>query len=512
MHSSVGTYVPARRPSGALQAFLFALIVGIVAVLFGLIASTGNLIGVAVAVGLVLGIFLLLRLDLAIWLVLTGTLLINGLLGLAFHNLSKAAWLLSLLGFFLLGGAILTKLLSRERSQPLPDFINLLTVFMGVSIGISFFGEGGVLEVLVGTKRAFQLWGVALVIAMLPLTVLSQQRLRNWCMAAFAIALLQLPVALFERIVLVPKREGASGGVVAIDIISGTFEASLDGGGSTATMIIFLIVMLAYVLAAWRERILPTRWMCVFAVFFMAPLFLGETKLAVVLLPLTVLMVFGKAIRRSPAKAIGAITFGLVLTVVLGWVYVSMMRTGSVTMQQEADRMVAYNFGSVGYYDRYSVNRTTAISFWYRQHGMNDPVKMVFGHGIGSSYSGAGSLAPGHLSKRYPFMAINLTGLSTLLWDVGLLGTSMFLLALYLAWRRAGALLRQVQEAGVRAQIDALRMSLLCTVFSLMYSNSMFAGLSHEFLIAFTFGYLAWLVRQQAAKEAAQRSPAVSAR
>lgn len=490
-----GGYVPPRRARSNLSAVLFALIVGVLAIFCGLIASSGSLIGVAVAVGILLGGMLLARLDIAVWLVLAGTLLINGIFGLAFHSLSKAAWLLSLLGFFLLGGAMLTALLRRQKQSPLPEFIRLFIVFMGVSLAISLTGKGGVLEVLVGAKRTFQLWGLMLVIAMMPISDESNNRIIAWCKFAFLLGFIQLPVALFERLVLVPMRAGMKGGVVAIDIVSGTFESSLDGGGSSSTMIMFLIVLLAYTLAAWRERIFSRTKAMVFSVIFFAPMFLGETKLALVLLPTMILMIFGKELRNTPVKAIAAIIFGFLVTSLLAWLYLTMMRTGSVTLEQQYEKMIAYNFGDVGYYDRYSVNRTTAITFWYKQHGLSDPVATVFGHGIGSSYSGAGSLAPGHLSLRYPFMAINLTGLSTLLWDTGLLGTSLFLLGLYLAWRKSNQLLKIVSFGEERARIEALRVSLMCIVFSLMYSNSMFSALSHECLIAFTFGYLAWISR-----------------
>jgi hypothetical protein len=313
------------------------------------------------------------------------------------------------------------------------------------------------------------------------------------------VALFQLPSALFERLILVPKRIGLGGGVVPIDIVSGTFEASLEGGGSSSIMVIFLIIVLAYVLSAWKEKVISTGKMATFALLLGSPLFLGETKIALVLLPMMFSMVFATQIRRHPVKAVGALVVAALLTALLAWVYLSMMATGKSTPAQQVQKAIDYNFGNVGYYDRYSLNRTTATTFWFGQHGLNNPVETVFGHGIGSSYSGAGSLVPGHLNSRYPFMAINLTTLSTLLWDTGLLGTMLFMVAFFAAWRASSRLMGSVAAGVDRARIIALRVSLACNAFSILYSNSMLASMSHQTILALTLGCLAWLVRTESA-------------
>lgn len=464
---------------------------------YGAVATTANPMAIALAVGVVLGGMLLARLDIAIWLVLIGTLLINGAVSLALPSLTKTAWLFSLLGFFLLAGSLITQLMSRRNAVHLPGFITVLVVMMFASLITSFLGKGSAVEVLVGAKRAYQLWGLMVAIALMSRDSRSVARTGAWLKFLFVVALLQLPTALFERIVLVPKRVGMGGGVVPIDIVSGTFEASMEGGGSSSIMVIFLIIMLAYVFAAWKDKVIPSRRMALYAVLLGAPLFLGETKIAVVLLPMMFAMVFAGELRRNPFAAVGALIVGAGIAVCLGWIYLSVLATESVTPEQQLQKAIDYNFGSVGYYDRYSLNRTTATTFWFGEHGLENPVETVFGHGVGSSYAGAGSLVPGHLNSRYPFMAINLTALSTLLWDTGLLGTSLFLVAFLAAWRTAAGLQRQAPPGAGRAILVALRVSLACNGFALLYSNSMLSGMSHETILALTFGYLAWLVRVQ---------------
>lgn len=470
------------------------------AVLAGLLAAVGAPIVLALFVGGFLSIFLLTRFDIAIWLLLAGALVVNGAVTLMLPRMTKISWALSMLGFFLLAGGVFSLFLSRGREPVrLPGFVVLILIFLVISVGMSFLGKGSALEMLAGVKRAYQMLGLTVVLALAPVTAQWRRHFDGWIRFLFVAALLQFPVALFERIVLVPLRVGMGGGVVPIDIVSGTFEPSFEGAGENGTMVIFLIICLAYVLAVWRERLLPSSWMVLFAVELGIPLFLGETKIALVLLPMMFVIVFSQEIRRKPAVAVLALSTGALLTVVLAWIYFSVFAIQGKSPEQMVQNTIDYNFGSAGYYEnKSSLNRTTVLTFWFREHGLHNPMEAVFGHGVGASYSGAGSLVQGHLNRKYPFMAINLNTASTLLWDSGIVGALLFLSTLGLAWRASGALFSKCENGVARARLVALRVSLAANGFALWYSNSLMNSLSHEVLFAFTLGYLAWLVRAEA--------------
>jgi hypothetical protein len=482
------------KPQSSVAVSLLAIVL---AVIFGLIATSANLIAIALAAGVLGGVCLLARIDFAVWLLLVGTLIINGIAGLAFPGITKLAWAFSMLGFFLLFGVALSQMIRSRRTNGQPGFIFLLILLMASSIIFSFAGNGGIVETAAGFKRSYQLWGLTFAISAMPVTETSLRRINAWLKFAFVVALLQLPFALFERLILVPKRIGMKGGVVPIDIVSGTFEANLEGGGSSSIMVIMLIIALAFAFSAWKEKVISNKKAFAIITMLGSPLFLGETKIALVLLPIMFVMVFGTEIRRKPVTTIVALVVAGLITALLVWVYFSVLAASNITLEQQVQKAIDYNFGSVGYYDRYSLNRTTATSFWIKQHGLFNPVETMFGHGLGSSYSGAGSLAPGHLSRIYPFMAINLTALSTLLWDTGLLGTMVFLLIFVGAWRASNDLLCSAVAGIDRARIIAVRVSLMCNAFTIFYSNSMLAGMSHEAILALTLGYLAWLVRKK---------------
>ena len=75
-------------------------------------------------------------------------------------------------------------------------------------------------------------------------------------------------------------------GVAAVDLVAGTFGAKKEGGGANGEMALFLIVILAFLLARYKQRILPFKRVVLLSIFLIAPFFLGETKAILVMLPL----------------------------------------------------------------------------------------------------------------------------------------------------------------------------------------------------------------------------------
>lgn len=477
--------------------------IGGAAIVTGLLASTGEVLALALVVGGLLSLFLLTRFDLAIWLLLVGALWINGWVTLLLPRMNKVSWALSMLGFFLLFGSAIFFLLERDRrSMRLPAFVPLLLILIGVSCALSFLlGRGSAVEILAGIKRAYQLVGLTIALALLPVNGYIRRCFDGWVTFFSVLALLQFPMALFQRIVLVPMRVGMGGGVVPLDIVSGTFESYLRGGGSSSVMVMFLTICIAYGFAAWQESLWSTAKLVCVTVWLAAPLFLGETKIVLVLLPMMFFLVFARQIRMRPFLTVFILFLAGVLVMVLGWLYFASMAKQGRTAAEEIRRTIEYNFGSVGYYEgRTSLNRTTVLTFWGREHGFHNPLETVFGHGLGSSYSsrapeGTGALVAGHLSRHYRAMAINLTAASTLLWETGLLGVGLLSAVFVSAWRTSARLLDRSEDPTLRASLMALRVSLAVHAVAVLYSNAIVNSLGQETLFAFGLGYLAWLAR-----------------
>lgn len=470
-----------------------ALIVGVIvaaiflAIFFGLIAVTANPIFVAVSVGLIVGTLILAKPAWNLWLILAFGLFVAGLLPIWVDFLaSKAIWGISILGFMLLGSALFWLIATPGVARNTPAFVWVALAFFAYVLISSFAQWHSTGEFLSGLKRHFQMWGLLFALCWLSF---DKQHIRRWRAFMLLVALVQLPFALYELVDLVPLREafaGAIPGLVPIDVVAGTFGSNLYGGGANAEMAGFLIIVLAFLLAQKQEKQLSTGRLFLLAPLVMAPLFLGETKVVVILLPLMFLVLYRRELIARPHYALIALTMGTVFTLAAGYTYLSLSK-------KSMDQQVANMFSYEGY-GTLKLNRYTALTFWVEQQGANDPVSFVSGNGIGSSVGA--SLAPGHVAKRFPNYGIGLTAASTLLWETGVLGFGLFLALHVMAWRAAGRLRQRVTEPSVRADLSAIQAAIAIFAVFLFYRSSVLDILGFQIIFVSVLGYLAWLHRR----------------
>lgn len=482
--------MPKRGPGGA--ALALALLGCVLAVFGGMIATTASPILVGVFAGAVLGGFLLFAPQLALWLCVVGAFLGAGAISLFFPSLNKATWLISLLGLFLTLASLLVLLTDAKRRAAVPGFVWLAYGFMAYALLLGPLMGSMTFEYLSGFKRYFQLWGVMFALALLAVSEANARRLLKFM---FAVLLLQLPFALYQLIALVPLRRGLGGGVVPIDVVSGTFEASMLGGGNSSTLVLFLCIMLALVLAAWRERLVSPARALLLLCFCIVPMGLGETKIVVLFLPITLMVYGAKYFRKNPVTSALIVLIGLALTVVLFYLYVTVFASVPMSIEERLQKTIDYNFGNAGYLASYSLNRTTAITHWWSVHGMSNPIQTVFGHGLGTAYFSPTALAPGHVAAQYGNIGIGLTAASTLLWEQGLFGLCWLLLVHVFAWRTLGRLARAGTTGWANALVVALRASLLLFTLMLLYTGSMLDSLSTQCLWMLTLGGVAFVAR-----------------
>ena len=471
--------------------FIFA------ALLAGVVTATGNLMASGLVVGAILGILMLSAVESVIWIILLGTLLISGPIMLFQPQLTRVTWLFSILGFFLTIAAIAHAGTAKLNTRPpQPAFIPLLIIFMLCGVVSLFFSEGGSSEVFGAIKRNYQFIGLAFALAVVPF---SRKTIRNWMLFMLVLAMAQLPFALYQRFELVPLRFNLPNRVVPVDIVAGTFEASMFGGGNSNVMAFLILLVLAGLLCAYRERVLNGAKTLLLAGVTAIPLGLGETKMVLALLPVALFAVFSDLIRKRPALfAIGSMVSAF-LMVGLFYVYVSVQNhdTRNMTFEQKVQENIDYNFGELGYYEGPSLNRSTVVKFWWDKNGMGNPVRAAFGYGLGSSYSAPGADNPGYLSFRYSGHVIDLTGVSTLLWELGVFGLLLFCLVLLSAWTTCRQLIERADPGLDRAFCRTLSASVIMIAVLFLASNAMFWAPSMETLMMLTFGLIAWRWRHQ---------------
>ena len=456
----------------------------VAAIFFGLLSVTENPMLIGVGVALIMGPVMLLKPDLTVWVILV----VGFLLGILSANqqLGKITWIVSMLSTLLLLPALINMLWTPERK--LPGFLRLALLFLFFSILTSAVNWYSLQEFVGGFKRYFQAYGLMLALTLIAFT---PEHYARWRKFLYIIALLQLPFALYELLVLVPMRGGISLSSETTDVVAGTFGANIDGGSPNSVMVMFLFIAMAFLTARWRAGLLGNRLFYVSILICFLPLGMGETKFAVVLLPIVGLSLLRIDILRNPVKFLPTIVGLCVATVVLGYIYIVVMMQS--TLGDVIDSTLRYNVGDQGYSATVLLNRMTSMTFWFGQQHLSDPVSFLVGNGLGSSYTSTGAVI-GHMGAKYLNYGINLTAASAILWDTGVIGLALYLAIFVSAWFAAGKLYKRVDDPGVRADALAIQASNLIFLFSVVYSNSIVNLVSLELIYAVVLGYLGYLM------------------
>ncbi len=459
---------------------------GVLAVLFGLVSVTASPILISVAVALFAGAVLIARPAWIVWSVLSLGLLVTGILPLFSEDgvVSKMSWGVSILAFILMMIAFFTAATSATTRRNTPVFVWVALCFLIYAVLVSFIQWYSIWEFFSGFKRYFQMWGLLFALCWFPF---HEQNVRRWRLFLLIVAVIQLPFALYELIALVPMREGLRD-VVPIDVVAGTFGATLYGGGASGEMATFLIIVLAFLLAQRMERILTFRRFVLLALLVVAPLFLGETKAVVILLPLMFLVLYRRVMITKPHYGVAGLLLGALLTAGSGYVYLSFSEK---KVDDQIRDYLDYNVYKKGYGHNY-LNRTTVLTFWAEKQGGHDPVSLVLGNGLGSSHTSAG----GHVAMRYPNHGIGLTAASTLLWDVGIFGVGLFATIFASAWRTAGRLQRKIVDPVIRADAAAIQATLVLFAVYIFFRSSLLEIMSFQIVFTAMLGYLAYLHRK----------------
>lgn len=470
----------------AVSTFFF---ISFIAIFSGLIASTGSPVLVALLVGLMMGIALLWIPSASIWMLLVLGLMSGFFISL-FPVLNKLPWALNLLSMLLLIPVIL-KFIEHKN---IPTFIWIAFIFMCYSLLVSFIQWDSFSQLIAGFKRYFQMYGLMFALVLI---AFKPEDYKRWLKLMLIIALLQLPFAFFEYFVLVGMRGGSSG-AEATDIVAGTLGANIEGGSASAEMAAFLIMAMAFLIARWKEGLLNRFKTVLFGIICLLPLGLGETKIVILLLPITWLVLMRDDIKKNSGRFTLQLLVLLIVTSFLGFLYLGLNKASvsGMTNLDVLNQTLNYNVGNQGY-GNYLLNRKTVVGFWLKNQSWSNPLGMLFGQGLGSSYFSPGNAVAGNIAVQYIGYGIDLTSASSLLWDTGLFGFTLFLVIFIAAWFAAGKLRKTSSNADIRADASAIQACIIILVVFTFFDNALVNILAFELIYAFVLGYLGYLVCQE---------------
>lgn len=441
-----------------------------------------------------------------LYFILISGLVISGAAQLYVPGARSVRWLVPATAVVLLLFGIIQRMqLRNQRAMPINGIsagLTLLFIVSIVSLAINFQGVRGTINALQGYFQVAALF-VAIILVQWPRDTLSNGLPR----LLLVIAVIQVPFALHQLIALVPTRQGLGHGVVAVDIISGTFGGSRMGGGANALLALFQVIIVTGLLALYKERKLESWKLLLLGAGLLWPMLFNAAKVVVLYFPLAFLLVYWQDARRQPLRFIG----GGLLTTGLVWILLnSIASTGPLERRVEGpadllnyviERQTATTSERDSNYA--GLSRWTALTFWAEEHQDVNPAYTMLGHGPGATrVQQAGLIDTESLAEtRYGGLELGVTAVAALLWEVGLVGCAVVFGVLYAAFRQANRLARYYRgrDRYRRALFNAIATSIVLIFVSLFHKDFLVYHLPFQTLFAVILGFLVfeWRLMQQ---------------
>jgi hypothetical protein len=466
--------------------------VGALAVLVGILIGLSAYLLLALTLVGISGLAILRWPRLSVWVSVVGALCVSGLVELYAPGLQQVRWVFAALSITLVVIAGVQRLsVERTRADRGATYLLIALGFMPVAALMgALAGQMSIPGVIVGMKNYFQMWGLIVALAWLGYKPIDAARFIRFLAL---LSLIQLPFVLHQFFYLVPlrnTREAAEKFIVAVDVVAGTFGGDLYGGGRSSDLALLVGLAVVYFFAQAKHRVISLSRALMLSLLAFVPILFNEAKLALVLLPFGLFVLHRRTILQRPFMAMLMTMLVTGLMAVLLIVYSMLPGERGRSFEAFVDEAIAYNVGSKGYGSAV-LNRSTVYSFWWTEHySRGDFRSMVFGHGPGASNPAAGSGQITLAARRYAGYAIGLTSVSSLLWDMGLLGTVGFLLVFLLAQRLAVRLRREWGGTSHEATLEAVQIGLLMTGITLLHSNYLAFDVGFQTLFALQVGYL----------------------
>ena len=433
------------------------------------------------------------------------TLVIAGSAGYLYPSL-KVLWWISYGQAFLL---FLTALPHLSRHKPAKSALHpgfsktlliLLFAFILTAFLASIMAKSPLKQTITAVKSYFMMGGVWFFLALYPLR---RKTIVCWLKILFGIGLLQIFPVLYQYLFIRSWRmEHNINPLEAADSVVGTFGGSQVAGGLGAALAFYLILCLIVWLAfsklrgfSWKKDS-PVLFLLWFPILFM------EVKAAVIYLPLAVITLYREYSFQQPKKflqillLLGVVVLEMIFSLELLHFH-STHKKGNFS--HHIDPSFSYSFKLMpedpDLVKKARISRINVLQFWRGQHGLRNPVVTLIGHGLGSSRTQG--LVMGSEAMHWSGKKIDYSGLSTFLWEIGLLGTAIFLSIILMLYILAGRLSRHVSLAEWQRSLAAgLQAILPLVLLSLPYRNDIPFAAPMMFITMGIFGLISWLNNQ----------------
>lgn len=233
---------------------------------------------------------------------------------------------------------------------------------------------------------------MAVVMVALSIQSWSADTIRKLWVAMALIALLQLPVALFQYLLVAGRRLELGVDGVAWDAVVGTMGGKQEGGGQSAALGFFCVAMFVVVFTWWK-RGLVSMWRALgFSVAMLAVIFLAEVKAMVIIMPLAVMLVLRADVLKHIRQVVAGGLIVMLLLLAMPWLYSKLHyeRAGqsAVTTTEFYARIVDNSDSEHFNKGTQQLGRVAQLAFWWDRNDLfADPKRFLLGHGMGDRKS-----------------------------------------------------------------------------------------------------------------------------
>jgi hypothetical protein len=369
----------------------------------------------------------------------------------------------------------------------MPAFMWIFVAFYFFLAFSTFSTEPMFGELATGWRNYLAYWPVAVLVA--AGAVAQKNLVWIWKFLLFA-GFLQFPVVIYQHFFVASKSTWSS----SWDAVVGTFPGNAEASGASHAMGLFVLSSLVLAGALWRERKLPLWVFFALGACTVTTLALAEVKGVVLLIPVAFGLLYVRELLRRPFLVVFSLFLGIASIFVIFKAYDAFYYQGNFrpaaapsspieAIQNQMDETKTSQRG-------YELSRAGLISDWWARNMVRgDAFQAAFGYGLGATQFNA-RLGAGELYRQLPYANINMTGSSILLWETGVVGHLLFVLASFMAALRAARLaMDETLTPFERATLKACATIIAVLVIALPYKGVILETPPTQLLFFYALGY-----------------------
>lgn len=326
------------------------------------------------------------------------------------------------------------------------------------------------------------------------------QQLRAQLMLLLVLAFAQTPLAVYQRFV------EFAGSMHTGDPVKGTLTTS-------SALSMFMVAAIAGAVVFYLRGRLKLAALVALAAWLVVPTTLNETKATVLLMPIALLvpaLLMPRKARLLP-KLVPILGVGVLAVAGFVIVYNALIKNGESggslsDFFTNTRALEYYLYTGAANTDQPYVGRFDSIEIALEYTG-HDPLKLAFGYGAGNVSESFLPEFAGRYADYFLRFGVGQTQVTTLLWEVGIVGLLAYLYVFYLVIRDALTLARSSDPAAYLGQLWTVAMIIM--TFGLLY-KSVFSMNDFGYLFWYFSGVVASraaVLRQSASSRIAQAPP-----